>query len=175
MCPPDPQADLRTRVQRLHRAPDTQVPTKPQQCGSGQCSLLPRPAPACTPGPQLPRTPPCAAASRATKARKEAAKAGSAGRDTHRRRGWWRGRPGARRAQRRRRCQQQRRRRDSASPLSTGPPRDHGALHRHRHASATTLRLISLPPRGILQWLTGVLLLFLCRVCICWTRGKQHA
>jgi len=43
-------------------------------------------------------------------------------------------------------------RRVSASPLSTGPPRDHGALHRHRHASATTLRFISLPPRGILQW-----------------------
>ena len=45
-------------------------------------------------------------------------------------------------------------RRVSASPpsLSTGPPRDHGALHRHRHASATTLRLISLSPRGILQW-----------------------
>ena len=43
-------------------------------------------------------------------------------------------------------------RRDSASPLSPGPPRDHGALHRHRHASATTLRLISLSPRGILQW-----------------------
>ena len=40
----------------------------------------------------------------------------------------------------------------SSSPLSTGPPRDHGALHRHRHASATTLRLISLSPRGILQW-----------------------
>ena len=30
-------------------------------------------------------------------------------------------------------------RRVSASPLSTGPPRDRGALHRHRHASATTL------------------------------------
>ena len=43
-------------------------------------------------------------------------------------------------------------RRVSASPLSTGPPRDHGALHRHRHASATTLRLVSLSPRGILQW-----------------------
>jgi len=36
----------------------------------------------------------------------------------------------------------------SASPLSTGPPRDHGALHRHRHASATTLRFISLSPRA---------------------------
>ena len=35
---------------------------------------------------------------------------------------------------------------------TVGPPRDHGALHRHRHASATTLRLISLSPRGILQW-----------------------
>jgi len=28
----------------------------------------------------------------------------------------------------------------------------HGALHRHRHANATTLRFISLSPRGILQW-----------------------
>ena len=28
-----------------------------------------------------------------------------------------------------------------------GPPRDRGALHRHRHASATTLRFISLSPR----------------------------
>jgi hypothetical protein len=36
----------------------------------------------------------------------------------------------------------------SASPLSTGPPRDRGALERHRHASATH----SLSPRGILQW-----------------------
>ena len=26
------------------------------------------------------------------------------------------------------------------------------ALHRHQHASATTLRIISLSPRGILQW-----------------------
>ena len=30
--------------------------------------------------------------------------------------------------------------------------RETTALHRHRHASATTLRLVSLPPRGILQW-----------------------
>ena len=35
-----------------------------------------------------------------------------------------------------------------ASPLSTGPSRDRGALHRHRHASATTLRFISLSPRA---------------------------
>ena len=34
----------------------------------------------------------------------------------------------------------------SPSPFSTGPPRDHGALRRHRHASATTLRFISLSP-----------------------------
>jgi len=39
-----------------------------------------------------------------------------------------------------------------ATAISTGTLRDHGALHRHRHASATTLRLISLSPRGILQW-----------------------
>jgi len=29
----------------------------------------------------------------------------------------------------------------------------HGALHRPRNASATTLRFFSLPPRGVLQWL----------------------
>ena len=33
----------------------------------------------------------------------------------------------------------------------TGPPGDHGALHRHRNASATTQRFISPPPRGVLQ------------------------
>ena len=35
----------------------------------------------------------------------------------------------------------------------TGPPGDHGALHRPRTASTTTLRFFSLPPRGVLQWL----------------------
>ena len=39
-----------------------------------------------------------------------------------------------------------------ATSAELGPPRDHGALHRHRHASATTLRFLSLSPRGILQW-----------------------
>ena len=37
--------------------------------------------------------------------------------------------------------------------IFTGPPGDHSALHRPRNDSATTLRFISLPPLGVLQWL----------------------
>ena len=40
----------------------------------------------------------------------------------------------------------------SERPFRAGPG-DHGALHRPRNASATTLRFFSLPPRGVLQWL----------------------
>ena len=44
-------------------------------------------------------------------------------------------------------------RRVSPSFIFTGPPGDHGTLHHPRNASATTLRFISLPSRGVLQWL----------------------